>query len=68
MVPTAKEMLFSTGILFRHFFSFQWIFLKAAFFPDFWKIQGLFQYLGNEFVIFQVFNNTQTACKGARLF
>jgi len=52
MIPTAKEILFSTGILFGQVFCFKWIFFKGSIFPgDFvrfkdisrnWKINLLF--------------------------
>jgi len=57
MVPTSKEMLFLTDILFSQVFILSGHFSKTVFFPgDFLK--GHFQDLENEFVIFQVFYNT----------
>jgi len=61
MVPAAKEILFSTGILFIHFLILTGFFPKAVFFREifrFCQIQGHFQDRENEFVIFQVFYDT----------
>jgi len=57
MVPAAKEILFSTGILFiflncKGFFHSQYFFCEIF---RFYQIQRHSQDLENEFVIFQVF-------------
>ena len=60
MVPTVKNILFSICILFLYGFIFvlRWFFQRQYFFREisrFCQIQGHFQDLENEFVIFQVF-------------
>ena len=59
MVHTAKEILFSTGILFNHvFFVVSGFFFKGSIFSRrICKIQGHFQDLENVFVFFRTRGN-----------
>ena len=58
MVPADKEILFSVGMLFIHFFILSGVFRKAVFFCEIFRcyqIQGHFKDRENEFVMFHIF-------------